>query len=52
MTAQWALLIILATVAALFIVWGALKAVNGIVYELRLLQEYFSHADELEEENA
>ena len=52
MTAQWMLLIILATVAALFIVWGALKAFNGIVYEMRLLQEYFTHDDEPEEEKA
>ena len=49
MTAKWLLLIVLATVAAMFIVWGALKAFNGIVYELRLLQEYFRRDDEPEE---
>ena len=40
MTVKWLVLIALAIVAALWMVWGALKAFNGIVYEIGVLRRF------------
>ena len=37
MTYKWLLLIVLAVTASLWIVYGAMHAINGIVYEARLM---------------
>lgn len=51
MTSKWLLFIVLCIVAALWIVWGALKAFNGIVYELTLTRAYL-HQNEPEDARA
>ena len=48
---KWLLLGVLAVVAALWIVYGALKAINGIAYELELLHIH-TRSDEREEAQA
>lgn len=40
MTVKWLILIVIAIIAALWIVWAALKAFNGIVYEAGILRRY------------
>lgn len=40
MTVQWLLFIILCIVAALWIAYAALRAFNGIVYEIGILRRY------------
>lgn len=37
MTWKWALLIVLSLLAALWIAWGMLKAINGIRFEIETL---------------
>lgn len=37
MTWKWAVVIVLAVLTALWIVWGMLKAVNGIWFEIEVL---------------
>ena len=43
MTAKWLVLGVLAILAALWIVYAALKAFNGIVYELTLTKAYLNN---------
>ena len=40
MTIKWLALIVFAVLASMWIVWAALKAFNGIVYELNLARAY------------
>lgn len=40
MTSKWLLFIVLCVVAALLIAYAALKAFNGIVYELGILRRF------------
>ena len=40
MTMKWLLFIVLCIVAALWIAYAALKAFNGIVYELGVLRRF------------
>ena len=37
---EWLILIVLAALSASWIVYGFLKAVNGIVYEIGVLRRY------------
>lgn len=43
MTAKWLVLGVLAILTALWIVYAALKAFNGIVYELTLTKAYLNN---------
>ena len=40
MTVKWLVFIVLSILAALWIAWGALKAFNGIVYEIGVLRRF------------
>lgn len=44
MTVQWVLFIVLCTLAACWMVYGFLKALNGILYEIGILRRYFDRA--------
>ena len=41
MTVKWAVFIILCALAACWIVYGFLKAFNGILYEIDILRNYW-----------
>lgn len=51
---KWALLIIMCVIAAMWIVYMALRAINGIVYEVDLIQinlrRYSKPDDDAEDE--
>lgn len=46
MTIKWMALIIGCVLASMLTVWAALKAFNGIVYELRLTKAYLRQDEE------
>lgn len=50
MTIKWLAFMVLVVVASMWIVYAALRALNGIVYEIRLMAETFRKADEEAEE--
>lgn len=40
MTLKWLVLIVIAIIAAMLTAWVALKAINGIVYEVGVLRRF------------
>ena len=46
MTPGWILALVLCTVCCLWVVYAALKAFNGILYELSLTRAYLHSDDE------
>lgn len=40
MTSKWLLFIVLCVVAALWITYAAIKAINGIVYEIGIFRRF------------
>lgn len=45
MTWKWLMLIVLALLAAMWIVYGAMHALNGILYEARLMRAQMGESD-------
>lgn len=45
MTSKWLLFIVLCIVAALWIAYAAIKAFNGIVYELGILRRFLDEQE-------